>query len=182
MPDYRRAAIPGGTYFFTVVAYRRRTILCDPNFRAALRNAVSGVKIELPFEIKAWVLLPDHLHCIWSLPPGDSDFPRRWAMIKRSVSARCQRYHRPELATVAERARHELTLWQRRYWEHWVRDERDYKRCCDYIHYNPVKHGYVSRPRDWPYSTFHRMVKLQVYDLDWGSETDSTPDDDVFGE
>jgi len=90
MPHYRRANTTGATYFFTLVTYRRQTILCDTQVREALREAIVSVRKKRPFEIDAWVLLPDHLHCIWTLPPDDADYPARWGMIKRQVSVRCR--------------------------------------------------------------------------------------------
>jgi putative transposase len=169
MPDYRRAFTPGGTYFFTVVTDRRRPILCDPPVRAALREALRSVRAAHPFDIDSWVLLPDHLHCIWVLPDGDTAFPRRWAMVKRAVTQRCgSSLHVESWATPSKRRRHESTLWQRRYWEHQIRDAGDLNRHRDYLHWNPVKHGYVSRVSDWPYSTFHRFVRQEHYAPDWG--------------
>ncbi len=182
MPDYRRAFTPGGTYFFTVVTYRRRAILCDPPVRAALRQALRAVQGAHPFDIDAWVLLPDHLHCIWVLPDGDAAFPKRWAMVKRAVTQRCASFlHVESWATPSRRRRHESTLWQRRYWEHLIRDEADLNRHRDYLHWNPVKHGYVSRISDWPYSTFHRFVKQEYYPPDWGGRQD-LGDGSAFGE
>ncbi|HNO74836.1 MAG TPA: transposase [Nitrosomonas mobilis] len=173
MSRYRRAAICGGTYFFTVVTYRRRPVLCDAPVRAALRSAVKSVQSRQPFTIDAWVLLPDHLHCIWTLPPGDHDFSNRWRAIKRSVSLACAAaYHRPEWMTASKTRHRESTLWQRRYWEHAIRDETDFSRCVDYIYINPVKHGQVERTVDWPYSTFHRDVARGLYATDWSGDPD----------
>jgi putative transposase len=182
MSNYRRANIKGGTYFFTVVAFRRQRFLCDDNVRIALRNAVRDTQAAHPFTIDGWVLLPDHLHCIWTLPPDDADFGKRWAMIKRYVTKQCgPSLHRGNLMTDSKRRRNECTLWQRRFWEHQIRDETDFQRHMDYIHYNPVKHGYVKRAVDWPHSTFHRYVASGVYHADWGGTQETTVDAD-FGE
>jgi putative transposase len=86
MPNYRRNFIPGGVYFFTVVTYRRRRILTDPLGRTALRHALRAVRSRIPFEINAMVLQPDHLHCVWTMPPGDADYPERWKQIKSAFT------------------------------------------------------------------------------------------------
>ncbi len=168
MPNYRRANVAGGAYFFTLVTYRRQRFLCDDDVRAALRDGINKTRQQLPFEIDAWVLLPDHLHCIWQLPEGDADFAKRWAMIKRFVTKRCgPRLKREDWMSRSKTRRNESTLWQRRYWGHMIRDENDLNRHRDYIHFNPAKHGYVVRVVDWPYSTFHRYLKAGVYKNDW---------------
>lgn len=181
MSRYRRANTPGATYFFTVVTYRRRAFLCDADVRLALREAITQVRRQHPFSIDAWVLLPDHLHTIWTLPPDDARFALRWQQIKRLVTLRCgERLH--EAAWMSEsRTRHrESTLWQRRYWEHQIRNELDFARHMDYLHYNPVKHGLVKRVNDWPYSSFHRYLEAGVYPPDWAIT--STADETGFGE
>lgn len=168
MSRYRRATTPNTSYFFTVVAYRRQPILCDEPIRNALRTAIEAVRLTHPFTIDAWVLLTDHLHCIWTLPEGDADFSTRWAVIKRAVSLACrERYHHAEWMTDSKRKHRESTIWKRRFWEHQIRDEADFNRHADYIHFNPVKHGNVSRVSDWPYSTFHRYVRDGIYISDW---------------
>lgn len=172
MTRYRRAnAAP--TFFFTVVAYRRRPILCDKTIRTALREAIRTVRCARPFSIVGWVLLPDHLHCIWTLPDGDTDYSTRWAQIKRSVSRDCHealRDARPISASVFKHR--EATIWQRRFWEHRIRNDVDFERHLDYIHFNPVRHGYAACVRDWPYSTFHNYVRAGVYPSDWGGGGD----------
>jgi putative transposase len=182
MPNYRRANIRGGTYFFTVNTLSRQTFLLDGAVRAALRAGINLVRESYPFTIEAWVLLPDHLHCLWTLPPDDWDFSTRWRVIKRTVTQRCgDRLHRPEFLTARRAQRMQSTLWQHRYWEHLIRDEQDYQRHVDYIHWNPVKHGYVKRAGDWPHSTFHRYVKNGIYPPDWGLGN-SMEDEGDFGE
>ncbi|ATG89594.1 REP-associated tyrosine transposase [Methylomonas koyamae] len=171
MSRYRRLQNPGATYFFTVVAYRRQAILCDEPVREALRKAIATTRAKWPFTIDAWVLLPDHLHTIWALPADDADFATRWSVIKRQVSVVCRdTYRRAEWINASKQKHRESTLWQRRYWEHQIRDETDFARHMDYIHYNPVKHGYCQRVSEWPYSTFHRYVKDGVYSMDWGGD------------
>jgi putative transposase len=168
MSRYRRATTAGSSYFFTVVAYRRQPILCDEPIRNALRVAIEEVRRARPFVIDAWVLLPDHLHCIWTLPDGDADFSTRWMKIKRAVSLACgEDYRRADLVTASKLKHRESTIWQRRFWEHQIRDEKDFALHVDYIHFNPVKHGNSQRVEDWPYSTFFRYVNEGVYERDW---------------
>ena len=184
--QYRRARIEGGTYFFTVVTYQRRKILCTPSNVALLRQVFRQVMERHSFKIDAFVLLPDHMHCIWTLQPGDADFSTRWRLIKSYFSRQCKKVGwvkeghevKPALnptkqMTTASRARKkEQRIWQRRFWEHLIRDDQDFIRHVEYIHYNPVKHGLVKAPKDWPYSSFHRYVSDGVYDLEWGAGVD----------
>lgn len=169
MATFRRAMVPGGTYFFTLATFCRQPLLTHPEVVSATRDAISAVRAELPFEVVALVLLPDHLHAVWTLPPDDSDYPRRWALIKRHIAQEARR-----LVTVplphSMAKRHETGVWQRRYWEHLIRDETDLQRHVDYIHINPVKHGYVKRAADWRHSTFHRYVKQGILPTDWAAE------------
>ncbi|MGE8503531.1 MAG: REP-associated tyrosine transposase [Pseudomonas sp.] len=172
MSDYRRAAVPGGIYFFTLVSERRQPILTYPDIRQALREAIETVRLTQPFTIDAWVLLPDHLHAIWRLPPGDADFSNRWRLIKRHVTHACGKtYLRADLLSERRHVKGQGTFWQQRFWEHLIRDECDYARHFDYLHGNPLKHGLVTRVRDWPWSSFHRWVKQGVYPVDWGGDT-----------
>ncbi len=168
MSHYRRARALGASYFFTVVSYARQPILCDRDIREALRDAIQTVRLNRPFTIDAWGLLPDHLHCIWTLPEGDADFATRWSLIKRRVSWRCRARLDREIRTIAQAKRRESSLWQRRYWEHQIRDDADFARHADYIHFNPVKHGLCERPMGWLYSTFARFVEHGLYPADWG--------------
>ena len=173
MPNYRRADSPGATYFFTVVTHSRQPWLTNNDVREALREGIEQTRLRHPFTIDAWVLLPDHLHCIWTLPESDSDFSIRWTHIKQHVSRKCApRYVDPAKFNESQRKRGEAGFWQRRFWEHLIRDDVDFERHIDYVHWNPVKHGYVDRCIDWPYSTFHRNVKQGIYPMDWAvSET-----------
>ncbi len=148
--NYRRAHVPGGTYFFTVVTRNRAPVFADIAQVERLKAAFSHVRDTRPFRMPALVVLPDHLHTIWTLPEDDTDFSTRWRLIKHYV----------------QRASAE-PLWQPRFWEHVIRDEDDFGRHFDYIHGNPVKHGLVNKLCDWPHSTFHRYVNLEVYSPDW---------------
>ena len=170
MPNYRRTTTPGGTYFFTVNTFRRQTFLTDEDVRLALREGIELARRTRPFTIDAWVLLPDHLHCLWTLPLGDADFSSRWGIIKRTVTKRCgARLNRPEWLDPRRLQRHQSSLWQPRFWEHQIRDSEDFNRHADDIHWNPVKHGYVQRAADWAFSSFNRFVAKGLYSKDWGS-------------
>ena len=166
--QYRRARTKGGTYFFTVVTHKRRKILCEPENVSLLRLIFKEVMDNHPFTIDAIVLLPDHLHCILTLPVDDRDFSGRWRLLKGSFSRRCDARYKGELSA-ARKNKKEQAVWQRRFWEHVIRDERDFINHVEYIHYNPVKHGLANAPKEWPYSSFHRSVKNGLYDLDWGA-------------
>lgn len=175
MPNYLRAR-EGTTWFFTVVTHQRQPLLCLERTRIDLREIIEAIRSLHPFEVEAWVLIPDHLHSIWTLPQGDSNYSTRWGLIKSQFSKRTREtFHREALLTDSRKRRRESTIWQRRFWEHQIRDEKDFKAHCDYIHYNPVKHGLVTAPRDWPYSTFHKFVKEGTYSEDWGSSRISFP-------
>lgn len=167
MPDYRRVRT-GSTYFFMLVSYNRRPILCHESIRQSSRTAISNVRAARPFSINAWVSMPDHLHCIWTLPDGDSDFSTRWSLIKRSVARFTGELKLDSSARSASACkRRESTIWQRRFWDHLIRDDQDMERHIDYIHYNPVRHGCVARAIDWPYSSIHRHVAAGLLPSDW---------------
>ena len=165
--QYRRAIAPGGTFFFTVVTYRRRPVLASVEAVDVLREAFRSVRRSRPFEIDAIVVMPDHLHCIWTLPPGDVDFATRWRLVKTGFTKHCPDTLRCP-ADAARLARGEQAIWQHRYWEHQIRDETDFARHVDYIHYNPVRHGLARTALYWPYSSFGRHVQAGVYASDWG--------------
>jgi len=165
MVRYRRNFVPGGTYFFTVtVADRRSSILAERI--AALRQAFRATRRTHSFVIDAIVVLPDHLHVVMTLPQGDKNFPVRWQRIKRRFTEAVVQAGAP----VARYGNGEVALWQRRFWEHTIRDGRDFERHVDYIHFNPVKHGLASRVRDWPYSSFHRYVRDGLLPGDWAGD------------
>lgn len=171
MSNYRRSRTDGGTYFFTVVTHCRQRILTLTESRTILREVIHDVRKIHPFTVDGWALLPDHLHCMWTLPENDNEFSKRWGMIKARFSKRAKSiFFSKELLSTSRVKHRESTLWQRRFWEHEIRDENDFNRHLDYIHYNPVKHGLVESVIDWPYSTFHRLVKEGVYAEGWGSE------------
>ncbi|MBS0461040.1 MAG: transposase [Proteobacteria bacterium] len=166
MRTYTRARIPGGCYFFTVnLANRRNNDLLIGHI-ASLHDAFRRTRVEHPFAIDAIVILPDHLHCIWRLPEGDSDFPMRWRLIKARFS---QSLPTGERITDSRARKGERGIWQRRYWEHVIRDDRDHRAHMDYIHFNPVRHGHVATVSDWPQSSFHRCVRLGMYPANWGA-------------
>ena len=169
MPEYRRIKKTGGTYFFTVVTLGRRPILTYLEIRQALREGINKVRQTMPFSIDAWVLLPDHLHAIWTLPDNDDRYAARWAVIKSSVTKRCGRLFDPgKIISKSRSRRQEGGFWQRRFWEHVIRDEPDFHHHLDYLHWNPVKPGYVKTPMDWPYSTIHRFAAQGLYPPNWG--------------
>jgi len=162
MKHYRRAYLPGGVYFFTVVTRERAPWLIEPEAVQRLRGAFRKVMVQKPFTLDAFVLLPNHLHAIWRLPEGDSNFSMRWRLIKHHVSV----------------GRTGTWGWQPRFWEHLLRNDEDWRRHMDYIHYNPVKHGYAESPGEWPYSSFRRAVTCGWYDLKWGeSEPSDLPEE-----
>jgi putative transposase len=171
---YRRARSKGGSYFFTVVTFKRAKILSREDNVQLLRSSIRRVLNAHPFRIDAFVLLPDHLHCIWTLPAGDADFSLRWRLIKSDFTRKC--HDRLTHAPLDSRKRKkERAVWQRRFWEHRIRDEIDFVRHADYIHYNPVHHNYVTAPKDWPFSSFHRFVRHGRYSPAWGAGEDWKP-------
>jgi putative transposase len=155
---YRRIRSPGASWFFTVVTRDRNPVFRKPVMTALLRHALRTVRRRLPFVIDAIVVLPDHLHCIWTLPAGDADYSTRWRLVKSFVT----RHGRTVLDD------QNASLWQHSYWEHLLRNHGEYRAHVDYIHYNPVKHGYVDRPVDWLYSSLSRYVSRGMYPVDWG--------------
>ncbi|EXJ16494.1 REP-associated tyrosine transposase [Imhoffiella purpurea] len=171
MPDYRRVRVPGGTYFFTVNLLERYPNDLLVRHIDVLRESVRRVRRRYPFHIDAWVVLPDHLHAIWTLPEGDADYANRWRTIKQHFS---RAIASTEYRSEVRRRRGERGIWQRRFWEHAIRDDRDFASHCDYVHINPVKHGHAERARDWPFSTFARFVEAGIYTTDWASDPDAS--------
>jgi putative transposase len=171
MPEYRRWYVPGGTYFFTLVTCHRRAILCGDVGRRCLHEAIHAVQDKLPVTVVAIVLLPDHIHSVWTLPADDARYSLRWKQIKEGFTRRFLDAGGTEQQVSRSRSQHsERGVWQRRFWEHTVQDEEDLKRCVDYVHWNPKKHGYVSSVCDWPWSSFHRFVKQGEYEICWGAD------------
>jgi putative transposase len=168
MVGYRRNLVPGRTYFFTVVLEDRRSSLLVEKI-ASLRHAFRVVRAERPFKVDAIVILPDHLHAILTLPEGDSDYSGRW----RKIKSRFTRQVVADGLQAKRNGRGEYALWQRRFWEHTIRDETDFARHVDYIHYNPIKHGLVERVSDWPHSSFQRYVTSGVLPEDWGGTVEA---------
>ena len=174
---YRRADIKGGTYFFTInLANRQNTLLVDEF--AKLRRSINKVKQQHPFLLDALVVLPDHLHLMMTLPENDHNFATRLMLIKSGFS---RQIPKTEYISSSRQSKAERGIWQRRYWEHLIRDENDYARHIDYIHYNPVKHGYVERAVDWQFSTIHKFIEKGVLAADWGAGVELT-DNHLFGE
>lgn len=168
MPEYRRWRRAGGTYFFTVVTANRAPILCGEAARRALHQAIASVGRARPFVLEAMVLLPEHLHAIWTQPEGDDDFSWRWGAIKAYFTRDFIGGGSEEEPQSVSRWRHRHRgVWQRRFWEHVIRDEEDLNRHLDYIHYNPVKHGLVGCPHAWPHSSFARWVLRGGYKMNW---------------
>ena len=149
---YRRARVKGGIYFFTVVTHDRLPLFDNPANVILFEEALHHVKSRHPIQQHAYVILPDHIHCIWQLPEDCDDFSLRWRLVKHYVSR-----HTPK-----------QPFWQKRFWEHLIRDESDYRQHLDYIHYNPAKHGLAKHPREWPHSSYHRYFEKQWYTADWG--------------
>jgi putative transposase len=175
MPNYRRALVAGGCWFFTVNLLERRQRHLTDNIDL-LRESVAHTRRKHPFDIDAFVVLPNHIHAIWTLPLGDADFSTRWRLIKTGFAKRLPKRER---LSAVRKARGERGIWQRRFWEHLIRDDTDYARHVEYCYINPVKHGLVSRVQDWPHSSFHRDVGRDIVPLDWAGDVNATGE---FGE
>ena len=157
--------------FFTVTLATRGSDLLLRH-AGALREAVRETRAERPFAIDAWVVLPDHMHCIWTLPRADADFSTRMGAIKARFTRRMRRVGlhptdtadqgqgavgwNPTLRSPSKIRKGDGGIWQRRFWEHHIRNEAEYRAYVHYCWINPVKHGLVERPEDWPYSSYHR--------------------------
>ena len=170
MPNYRRHHVAGGCYFFTINLLERHKNQLLIQHINILRQVVKQIRLKFPFHIDGWVVLPEHMHCIWTLPEGDDDYATRIRLIKTLFS---KQIPKAERRSAVRQRRCERGIWQRRYWEHVIRDENDYIRHMDYLHFNPVKHGHVKQVKDWPYSTFRHLVNKGVYPENWaGSDID----------
>lgn len=176
--QYRRSQAQGATFFFTVITYNRKRILCHEASVELIKAAFQYVIKQHHFRIRAFVLLPDHIHCIWTLPENDNAFSMRWRLIKSYFSRRCK-IERKIFQSASRQRKGEQGIWQRRFWEHQIRNEIDFTKHVEYIHFNPVKHRLVKSPIDWPYSSFHRHVKQGTYDSDWGVSTEIKFDENV---
>ncbi len=172
MANYRRVRISGGCYFFTLVTEQRVRMLTEAPFLRALRTSLVRVRGDHPFTLNAIVVLPDHLHMLVTLPGDDDDYPLRIQLIKRYFTRLAVPVleSQPSKRSESKRAKREAGLWQRRYWEHAIRHETDFRRHLEYIFYNPVKHGLVHRVVDWPYSSFHRYVRERKYPAEWAGD------------
>ncbi len=167
MPNYRRLRTPGATWFFTVNLLARHDNDLLVRHIDLLRECVAAERARRPFRINAWVVLPEHSHWLWTLPEDDADYSTRWRRIKTDFSRALPTLERRSAIRVR---RNERAIWQRRFWEHQIRDDEDYARHVDYIHVNPVKHGHVSRSSDWPHSSFMSYVERGVYSTDWAAD------------
>jgi putative transposase len=188
MPDYRRWFVAGGSFFFTVVVHRRRRLFDDPQAVSLPGNVMRDCQARWPMTVNAIVLLSDHLHTIWTLPAGDAEYPKRWGWIKKEFTKQWlgvgqavpdrqgNREAQPDLRVSEARKRERRAgVWQPRYWEHTLESENDFERHFDYLHWNPVKHGHVRCPYEWPHSSFHRYVERGTYDRKWGCFTADPP-------
>lgn len=167
MVKYRRYYVPGGIYFFTVVLQDRQSNWLV-KYINELTAAMRRVKQIHPYKIIAMVILPDHLHAMWEMPENDENYSIRWICIKREFAKNL----RKSRVRIQKNRFGENELWQRRFWEHAIRDEKDYEKHVDYIHYNPVKHGYVNSVKEWPFSTFHQFVQQGLLPLNWCYQND----------
>lgn len=176
MVQYRRNLVKGGTYFFTVTLINRHSNTLIQHIDL-LRESVKAIRQSHPFEIIAWVVLPEHLHAVWQLPIDDSDYSGRWRAIKSHFVRGLKKHGGP----VVMREDGSALIWQRRFWEHTIKNEDDLRRCVDYCYINPVKHGLVTTVKDWPYSSFHRDVKRGIYPANWAG-SNNIIDKSEFGE
>jgi len=161
MPNYKRLRITGGSYFFTVNLHNRNSSMLVTEY-ATLMNCVNRIKQQRPFKLVGWVALPEHLHCIWTLPENDLDFSGRWREIKKLFT----KIHKYRYGSEAGK------IWQHRFWEHYITSQSDFLQHLDYIHINPVKHGHVNSVKDWPYSSFHFYVRKGLYSINWAGTDD----------
>ncbi len=182
MRSFRRLRLAGESYFFTVVTFERRPLFANASAITAFRDAQAQVASKHPFVIEAEAILPDHIHSVWSLPEDDAEYATRWMLIKSGTSRRLAQTVNLPPVSESRRRKREVAVWQRRYWEHVIRDEKDFVRHVDYIHYNPVKHGLVENPEDWPYSTYQLFYDAGEYSSGWVSQYASISDAGIGGE
>ncbi len=183
MPNYRRSYILGGTFFFTLVTYQRKKIITSNQAIELLDLAISRVRTYHPFSIDAFCILPDHIHFIWTMNENDFDYSMRIGQLKRYFSRMYSDHFEVNSNLCDSRIkRGETAIWQRRFWEHTIRDNDDLSRHIEYIHFNPVKHGLVESAKDWPYSSFLQYVKNGFHDMGWGNNTSLKLEGTTFGE
>ncbi len=183
MANYRRVKIEGGIYFFTLVTHYRKPIFSVDKAANLFLEAINHVKNFHPFSTLAFCILPDHIHLLWEMPIDDVDYSMRISEIKKRFSKGfIEEFGNPNLPNTSQQRRGETGIWQRRFWEHYVRDEEDLNNHIDYIHYNPVKHGLVMRVNQWRGSSFFDFVKQGFYDVNWGQSEPKILDPHLFGE
>ena len=185
MSDYRRAHVPGGTFFLTIVTYQRTSLFGVDENVCLLRRALAQVMREMPFRLPAAVVLPDHLHFLWCLPSGDTAFSARVGRMKIIFTRLLRGCLTTPSGVSFSRSKHrESNVWQRRFWEHAIKDEEDFEKHLDYIHYNPVRHGLAACPHSWKYSSFPKWVRSGLYPERWGCCCEGrrpiTPDVDMM--
>jgi putative transposase len=163
--NYRRVFIPGASYFFTLTLQNRQSDLLICKIKE-LRVAFQRVMKTYPFTIDGIVVLPEHIHMTITLPPGDTNYSQRISFIKSTFSRQIEP---TEFVNSSRQAKGERGIWQCRFWEHLIRDLQDYEKHLDYIHYNPVKHGHVKSPSEWPHSSIHRYIKAGILPANWAS-------------
>jgi putative transposase len=171
MPEYRRANIPGSSVFLTLITYQREQLFLVPENIDKLRQACNLMMAEKPFTIDAAVILPEHIHFLWTLPPDDRDYSYRVGRMEVLFTRALRGANNlPENVCESRKKHRESNVWQRRFYEHTIRDEFDLRKHLDYLHFNPVKHGLVKCVHDWQYSSFHRGVRRGEYDAKWGCQ------------
>ncbi len=167
---YRRSTVPGASYFFTLITHQRKQLFSDQTNVNRWQAAVTKVQLTRPFAVEAEVVMPDDLHMIWTLPETDADYATRIRLVKTAFTKEFPTTAGGGTLSASRASKGERDVWQRRYWEHLIRDEKDFKAHLDYIHINPVKHRLVARPGDWPHSTFGIWLAREAYEPWWGAD------------
>jgi putative transposase len=165
---YRRLRIPGGTYIFTVVTFNRMPIFENDEAVEILMGSFDSVATDHPFQMLGYVVMPEHLHCIWELPDEDHDFSMRWSLIKSRFTRQYGKRFQIAATSSSRTRKRERSVWQRRFWEHYIQDDEELNRCLDYVHLNPVYHGFVEHPIEWKHSSFGDYVRSGAYPSSWG--------------
>ena len=183
MPNYRRIKIKGGTYFFTLVTYHRKRLFLHKKANELFLEALDHVRKFHPFSLQAYCILPDHIHMLWEMPNNDANYSIRIGEIKKRFSKHyIAEFGNPNIKNKTQRNRGESGIWQRRFWEHYIRDEDELNRYVDYIHYNPVQHGLTNQVSDWAASSFFDFVEQGYYDDHWGEGEITIIDSNLYGE